>query len=83
MYNPRLAHKASFRDKTVLTKNDTLSKTRILIVDNDPVMRLLMRESLPDDNYIITEAAGGHEALADIDKQIPDIVLLSILRCLT
>lgn len=59
-------------------QDNSLSKSRILIVDNDPVMRLLMRESLAPDSYIIEEAASGHEALAAIAQQPPDIVLLAV-----
>ncbi len=59
-------------------KDNSSSKSRILIVDNDPVMRLLMRETLSDGNYIIEEAENGLDALASIDKQPPDIVLLDI-----
>ena len=54
------------------------SKLRILIVDNDPVMRLLVRETLSDDIYIIDEAESGLEALTAIGKQIPDLVLLDV-----
>ena len=54
------------------------SKLRILIVDNDPVMRLLVRETLSDDIYMIDEAGSGLEALTAIGKQIPDLVLLDV-----
>lgn len=56
----------------------SLSKSRILIVDNDPVMRLLMKESLSADEYIIEEAEGGRQALALISRQAPDVVLLDV-----
>ena len=56
----------------------SLSKSRILIVDNDPVMRLLMKESLSADEYIIEEAEDGREALAMISRQPPDVVLLDV-----
>lgn len=59
-------------------KNSSASKARVLIVDNDPVMRLLMREALSDNNYIIGEAKSGHDALVAIGKRAPDIVLLDI-----
>ncbi len=59
-------------------QDNSSSKSRILIVDNDPVIRLLMRESLAQDSYIIEEAAGGHEALKAIAQQPPDVVLLDV-----
>ena len=59
-------------------KNYSLSKSRILIVDNDPVMRLLMHEVLPADEYIIDEAESGIEALKAIEMNTPDLVLLDV-----
>ncbi|MDT8452294.1 MAG: response regulator [Gammaproteobacteria bacterium] len=59
-------------------QDNSSSKSRVLIVDNDPVMRLLMRESLAQDSYIIEEAADGYEALKAIAQQPPDVVLLDV-----
>ena len=52
----------------MLNKNSSTSKARVLIVDNDPVMRLLMREALSDNNYIIGEAESGLPPLAATGK---------------
>lgn len=59
-------------------KNNLLNKSRILIVDNDPVIRHLMKESLLSDQYIITEAENGHDAIDAINRHTPDIVLLDV-----
>lgn len=59
-------------------KNNSLSKSRILIVDNDPVIRLLMKEALPADEYIIEEVESGLDALKTIDLHAPDVVLLDV-----
>lgn len=57
---------------------DTLSHAKILIVDDDPMMRLLMRESLENGHYDITEMDDGKSALASIKSNPPDIVLLDV-----
>ena len=62
----------------MLKKNNSSSKSRILIIDNDPVMRLLMSETLPNDEYIIEEVSTGLDALKSISIQSPDVVLLDV-----
>ncbi len=51
---------------------------KILIVDDDPMMRLLMRESLDNDNYDIREDENGEDALESIKKEAPDLILLDV-----
>jgi len=57
---------------------DTLSHAKILIVDDDPMMRLLMRESLENEHYSIEETEDGESALESISNNPPDIVLLDV-----
>ncbi|HHO59478.1 MAG TPA: response regulator, partial [Thiotrichales bacterium] len=51
---------------------------KILIVDDDPMMRLLMRESLENETYAIEEVDNGLAALEHIRKNPPDMVLLDV-----
>ena len=51
---------------------------RILIVDDDPMMRLLMHESLDNGSYDILEFSNGIDVLNDIQQQTPDMVLLDV-----
>ncbi len=51
---------------------------RILIVDDDDNQRLLYRELFEDDGYEVFEARDGHEALARIERDPPDAVILDI-----
>ncbi len=51
---------------------------RILIIDDDPMMRLLMREALDDGTYDIEEFENGADALKDIQQKIPDMILLDV-----
>jgi len=51
---------------------------RILVVDDEPVNRELIRDSLEACGYAIEEAASGAEALACIAASPPDVVLLDV-----
>ncbi|GBE00238.1 alkaline phosphatase synthesis transcriptional regulatory protein PhoP [bacterium BMS3Abin07] len=52
---------------------------KILIVDDDPSIRMLYKEELEDEGYDIIVASSGEEALTLFDEQSPDIVTLDIL----
>jgi CheY-like chemotaxis protein/phosphoribosyl 1,2-cyclic phosphodiesterase len=52
---------------------------RVLIVDDDPVVRRLTMQALQNDGYVLTEAAGGREALELISRQTPDLVILDLV----
>jgi PleD family two-component response regulator len=57
--------------------NSTLEDSaRILIVDDDRTMRLLLRHALERDGYSVEEAGDGLEALALFTTCDPDIVLM-------
>ena len=51
---------------------------RILIVDDDAVVRLTTRDFLSSKGYSATVAAGGREALAMLETVNPDVVLLDV-----
>lgn len=53
-------------------------KSRILIVDDDSTMRLLMTETLLEDGYQIDEVDNGSDAIAAIKASAPDMVLLDV-----
>ena len=48
----------------------------LLVVDDDSVMRLMLRRALERDGYRVVEAADGQTAMAEFVKHQPDIVLL-------
>jgi len=48
----------------------------VLIVDDEPFMRLLLRRFLEQEGYQIVEAQNGREALTVFNQMHPDIVLL-------
>ena len=49
---------------------------RILIVDDDPDIRDILKLTLAEENYEIIEAGDGEEALRAINTKTPDLVLL-------
>jgi len=52
---------------------------KILIVDDDPDMRLAIGSVLKSRSYEIAEARDGEEALARLKEEKPDLMLLDIL----
>ena len=51
---------------------------RILIVDDEPNVRLVFRTALEATGYVVTEAADGDAALAQLRKLPIDLVLLDL-----
>jgi DNA-binding response OmpR family regulator len=52
---------------------------KILIVDDDPAIRMLYKEELEDEGYTVIVASSGEEALKLFDDESPDVVTLDIL----
>jgi two-component system, cell cycle response regulator DivK len=51
---------------------------RILVVEDQPDNRQIIRDMLAPTDYEITEVESGEEALAAIAKQQPDLILMDI-----
>src|SRR5690348_7746957 len=51
---------------------------RILVVEDQPDGRQIIRDMLAGTDYEITEAENGEEALAATAKQRPDLILMDI-----
>ena len=62
--------------KKAAGKND-MSK-RILVVDDQPDNRQIIRDMLAPTDYEIAEAENGELALAAIARQRPDLILMDI-----
>jgi CheY-like chemotaxis protein len=56
-----------------------LGGSRILIVDDDPELRLLARRALDKDGHSIREAADGAEGLERVADWAPDLVVLDLV----
>jgi two-component system KDP operon response regulator KdpE len=55
-----------------------MTEANILIVDDEPQIRRVMRSTLSSHGYTVTEAKTGEEALESIRKERPDLVLLDV-----
>jgi len=56
-----------------------MSTRRILIADDDPLLRALLVHRLSADGYEILTAEDGSQALATIRDQHPDLIVLDAL----
>ncbi|MFL5100043.1 MAG: response regulator, partial [Xanthobacteraceae bacterium] len=54
-------------------------RTRILVVEDDDVQRERARSWLEAQQWIVKEAANGHEALQCLEKEKPDLILLDLM----
>jgi CheY-like chemotaxis protein len=51
---------------------------RVLVVDDDPVVRRLVRKALGSEGYTVRTAAHGDEALRHVAAGLPHVVLLDV-----
>jgi CheY-like chemotaxis protein len=61
------------------TAPDARTKARILVVDDEPVIREHIGTILRDLGHEVLEAGNGHDALAAALADQPDLILLDIL----
>lgn len=55
-----------------------MSGATILVVDDEPQIRRVMRATLSAQGYVITEAKSGEEALESLRKERPELILLDV-----
>ena len=53
-------------------------RTRLLVVDDDPSVRALLRDYLEGHGFEMGEAATGAQMRAELERELPDAVLLDI-----
>jgi CheY-like chemotaxis protein len=63
----------------VIPKQATTKGAHVLIVDDDHQMREMLRLILEDQNFEVTTAAGGSEALQLMGQKTPDVVVLDLV----
>jgi len=62
-----------------LTETDTTKKLRLIIADDEPIIRLDLRRMLEDLGYdVVAEAGDGQKALEAARTLEPDVVILDI-----
>lgn len=57
----------------------TNKKPKVLVVDDEPQILRVMRAGLPARGYEVRTASDGDEALEEIRKEMPDIVILDLV----
>lgn len=55
-----------------------MNHAKILVVDDEPQIRRVMRTTLTTQGYTITEARSGEEALEMVRAEQPDLILLDV-----
>ena len=63
------------------TRNSSLSAKRpvVLVVDDDPIIRLLAHQALEPEGFEVAEAEDGNAALSFLMSHLPEIVLLDVV----
>ncbi len=55
-----------------------MNAANILVVDDEPQIRRVLRSTLSSQGYVITDAKSGEDALESFRKERPDLVLLDV-----
>ena len=68
------------RDQVVVTTPRTAEREpRLLVVDDDPSIRELLTQELTEAGYLVRVATNGREALAEVRRDRPDLVVLDVM----
>jgi CheY-like chemotaxis protein len=59
--------------------NRPAGRPTVLVCDDEPVLRMLVRATLDHGDYTIVEACDGDEALAQTRSHRPDLILLDMM----
>ncbi|MEO0508922.1 MAG: response regulator [Verrucomicrobiota bacterium] len=61
------------------TTNIGIDGARILVVDDDEIIRKLLRRVLERSGFVVDEAHSGEDALVCIEANLPDLILLDVV----
>jgi CheY-like chemotaxis protein len=59
--------------------SQAIPSRRLLVVEDDPLEREVLQRTLEQDGWNVTAVDSGQAALAEIDRQPPDLMLLDLL----
>jgi two-component system KDP operon response regulator KdpE len=62
-----------------MTNRSSTPKPIILVVDDEPQILRVLRTSFPARGYEVRTAPGGEEALDEIHKEMPDLIILDLV----
>ncbi len=63
----------------VVARGPRSEKPRVLVVDDDPVIRSTVAELLLDEGYEVDQAGDGAEALKVVARSVPDAIVLDLM----
>jgi CheY-like chemotaxis protein len=52
---------------------------KVLVVDDDKLLRDSLAEALTEHGYLVSQAADGEEALAAAEKNVPDVLITDVM----
>ncbi len=52
---------------------------KVLVVDDEPVVRAVVRDVLREEGYAVVEAPDGRTVLEILDRERPDLVLMDVM----
>ncbi len=61
------------------TEEVNIEGSRILVVDDDEIIRKLLRRVLERSGFVVDEAASGEQAIECIEANTPDLILLDVV----
>ena len=56
-----------------------LNKKKILVVDDEPISRIMLRKQLETNGYEVSEAEDGAVGLEKARNTIPDLIILDVM----
>ncbi|MDM8535613.1 response regulator [Desulfobacterales bacterium HSG17] len=65
--------------ETDVTKAAPSRKKTVLVVDDEAHIRLMLRQELEGENYGVIEAVDGMEAIEQVKKRPPDLIILDVM----
>ena len=72
----KLAHHFREGKDTAMTE---VAKPRILVVEDDPDLRRILKLQLEDRGYEVSEAENGAEGFQSVRAELPDCVILDLM----
>lgn len=53
-------------------------KKKIMVVEDNPMNKILMKEALTVNGYDVTEAGSGSDAIKKVSAEMPDLILMDL-----
>ncbi len=64
---------------TVEKEEKKMNDHKVLVVDDERILRMLIKRQLEFEGYQVRDAASGSEALSIIEKELPDVIVSDVM----